>query len=256
MEDFDNASDIHIKLMEKRIGMLNVMAKAPDPLDLLNAMLIDEKEGIKEIKSFKESYLYQNAVCKTLKVGDSIRNKSRMTIVCIFDDKDMKEESRKVIDQINLLGSLGHEVILYSKFSKPPWLKCNCYFLVHHDTDFYHVVPKPDILLAGNWSLVPDILKIRAPLKYLYMSDESILMNYNDMNEELRIAIVTALGSPVKILVNSDSSGRLIFDLFGRVSLIIQKDLQLKSAAKKLETEFIRAAQNRIQVVKLYNANF
>ena len=227
------------------------MAKTADPIHFINAMLLDERDDTREIKALTAPFSYQDKICKTVNVGDYIRNKSSLRIVFLLQDTEKTRENEFLLQQGNILASEGHEVLICSHSPEPGWIECLAHFFpVHPDSRFDSVVNSPDIVLAGSWLLVPEALKIKAPLKYLLAHKDFRLFARKDASEETKEAIRTAFTAPLKIIALTPSDGKKVSEWFGRSSVVIPDPAKAK---KKLEKEFLKAAESTIQVVKLYN---
>jgi len=257
---------ISIKAHEqKRLETLKKMAEAVEPVSFLNALLLDDRDDVKPIKSLVSEFTYQGRICKTIDAAACIKNKSSLKIAFLLADNEMTPENQILIQQINLLISKGHEILIYSHFPQHEWTSCMAnYFQVHIDNDIGSAVSRHDIAVAGNWSLVPDVLKTNAPLKYMLVQRELYLFEKDENNKDIKDAIGAAFIAPVKVIAASEAACKQVSDLFGRTSIVmfrtgsedtlcIPEKFSLLRSVKILEREFIRSAQSTIQVAKLYN---
>lgn len=249
---------------KKRLEVLKKMAEGIDAISFLNTLLLDDRDDVKPIKSLSSEFMYLGKICKIVNVGDRIQNKSRQRIAYLLPDTEMTRENSILFQQINLLASKGHEILIYSHFPQPEGFKCKAFFFqVDKENDLCSALSKQDIAVAGNWKLVPDILKVSAPLKYMLVYGESDLSE-SETGKDIKAARFAAFTAPVKIIADSEAAGSQIFDLFGRASIIlfrkgsegstgIPEKFSLLRSAKILEREFVNSAQSTIQVIKLFN---
>lgn len=261
---FKEIENLHKK---RRCETLEEMSKNMDPLTYLNTALLDNGSDAGEVKRLKEELEFQGHKYKLVNVADSIQNSSRLKIAYLLPYLEVSDETGILIEQSNKLAARGHDVLLFSHCPKPDWIECTTrFFPVHQGSNLSDVIASTDIVIACGWHLVVEALKVDAPLKYYFVQEDTDLLRYDTLDENMKNLMGAAYSLPLKLLTISSRMKLLIERLFGRKAVLMPdvtesnvlpaKDAAVKKFTwnthiKKLEKEFKMSALSTIQAVKM-----
>ncbi|TDT61033.1 glycosyltransferase family 4 protein [Fonticella tunisiensis] len=203
----------------KRMGELLSICNNRHPIYDLNTGLIDKDEG-KINSSIKklESMGYRHSFIKF----EYLKEKKHLNIGYLLPHNLITGGYKILIEQANNLYTRGHNVVLYSHFPRPEWLDVKCrYFKVPSDRDLYEMVSGIDLIIAGYWDLIADVMKAEAPMKYYIAQGDIDIFEYDTLPDYFKNAVTTAHSLPVKILTVSKIMQKRLKELYGRESVLI-----------------------------------
>lgn len=219
---FKSFDEVRICHEQKRFEFLNDLAVNMDPIYGMNANMLDDQSYAREIIRSNQEFENAGRKYKLVDVADSIINKSRLKIIYMLPHTEMDGSIRFLIEQSNVLAARGHSVLLYSHTPEPQWIKCNVPFFVSHpDCRLSDIISAADIVIAGQWHLAVDALRVKAPLKYHFVQEDFDTSKYDNLKNFEKNAINTAFSLPLKILTGSSAMKERIKQLFGREAVVI-----------------------------------
>lgn len=219
-----NFNEVRQKYFLKNYKSLSNLAAYMSNMHLLNAALLDKDSS--KVELYKSKLLGEGAGFEMINVSERIQNGSRLKIVYLMASTGVTGGTRILIEQSNKLAEKGHDVILLSHCPQPDWIECKANFmLVHPDFDLSDLAPKADVVIAGYWTMVPDAMRIHAPVKYHFAQGDFDIFDYHNQQPEMKAAIWAAYALPLKILTNSQIMIDSIEQLFNRKAVKIPNAL-------------------------------
>ncbi len=214
--------DVKLSHFKKDCEELHAMSAAlrQDPLTGLNVALLDHDRS--QVQKAASQLDAQGVRYELETVSDRIRNHSRLMIVYLLVSTTLNGGTKILIEQANRLSSMGHDVLIFSHCPRPGWIDVKAgYFLVHPESDLSRITPKADAVIAGYWSLLPQALKIDAPLRYHFSQGDVDVFEFDAHGQFHQQAIRAAYSLPVRILTVSGVMKQEIRRNFGRGSVKI-----------------------------------
>ncbi len=211
---FDQINQFYV---EKYIDALNNMVGDNDPVMKLNCALRDNDQ--KKAAALK-ALLPQEILCPLRLASETIVNKSRMRIAFLAAYSEHPQKASLFYKLSDQAVALGHDVLLFSHACVPVGLSSRAtFFLAHPQSSLSGIVPAVDAVIAENWSLAAEALRINAPLKF-FLADYS-LMRYPFWDERKRSAVQKAYSLPMRILTYSSMLSKTASTLFQRDAAVL-----------------------------------
>lgn len=214
-----NFKDVKLQHFARDCAALHALSAsmAQNPLSSLNVALLDGDK--RRAEQVKKELAAQNLSYSLETVSDRIQNHSRLKIVYLLISTTLNGGTKVLIEQANRLSARGHDVLIFSHCPKPSWIDVKAsFFLVHPENDLSRIAPRADVVIAGYWSLLPEAMKIEAPLRFHFSQGDVDVFEYDAHDPYHKEAIHTAYSLPVRILTVSDIMQREIRRIFGRSS--------------------------------------